>query len=120
MTELLIMCCAIRPLPLTDRKIVVAWNAMTLNLFAGLGNRTEAPLYTQQALVLATALSANALAAPEVRWYTLIRAQTLTLGGMGNVRPVSSGAVRVAADIDRAADTITLQIKVKDGWHVVR
>ncbi|MBL4872075.1 MAG: hypothetical protein JKY41_01450 [Rhodobacteraceae bacterium] len=40
------------------------------------------------------------------------------VGGTGNVRSVSSGDAQVAADIDREADTITLQIKVKDGWHV--
>lgn len=103
--------------PIDDSEIP-AGNALTLNLLVGLGNRMEAPLYTQQALVLAAALSANALAAPEVRGYTLIGSQALTLGATGNVRSVASGAVRVAADIDRVAGTITVRIRVKDGWHV--
>jgi len=103
--------------PVDDSEIP-AGNALALNLLVGLGNRMEAPLYTQQALVLAAALSANALAAPEVRGYTLIGSQALTLGATGNVRSVASGAVRVAADIDRAARTVTVRIKVKDGWHV--
>ena len=103
--------------PVDDSEIP-AGNALALNLLVGLGNRMEAPLYTQQALVLAAALSANALAAPEVRGYTLFGSQTLTLGATGNVRSVASGVVRVAADIDRKAGTITVQIKVKDGWHV--
>ncbi len=103
--------------PVDDSEIP-SGNALALNLFVRLGNRMEAPLYTQQALVLAAALSANALAAPEVRGYTLLGSQTLTLGATGNVRSVSSGAVRVAANIDRDAGTITVRIKVKDGWHV--
>ena len=103
--------------PIDDGEIP-SGNALALNLLVGLGKRMEAPLYTQQALVLAAALSANALAAPEARGYTLIGSQALTLGATGKVRSVSSGAVRVAADIDRGAGTITVRIKVKDGWHV--
>ena len=103
--------------PIDDSEIP-SGNALALNLLVSLGNRMEAPLYTQQALILAAALSANALAAPEVRGYTLIGSQALNLGGTGNVRSVSSGAVRVAANIDPAAGTITVRIKVKDGWHV--
>ncbi len=103
--------------PIDDSEIP-SGNALALNLLVGLGNRMEAPLYTQQALVLAAALSANALAAPEVRGYTLIGSQALTLGATGNVRSVASGAVQVAADIDRVAGKVTVRIRVKDGWHV--
>lgn len=103
--------------PIDDSEIP-SGNALALNLFVGLGNRMEAPLRTQLATVLAAALSANALEATELRAYTLIGSQALNLGESGSVRSVASGAVQVAADIDRNSQTIRLRIRVKDGWHV--
>ncbi|MGE4611979.1 MAG: thioredoxin domain-containing protein [Paracoccaceae bacterium] len=93
-------------------------NAVALHLLVGLGNRMETPLYTQQATVLAAALSANALAAPEVRGYSLLASQALNLGETGAVRSVSSGAVRVAAEVNRDAGTFTVRLLVTDGWHI--
>ena len=103
--------------PIDDSEIP-SGNALALNLFVRLGNRMEAPQRTQQAMILASALSANALAAPEVRGYTLIGSQALNLGETGSVRSVAGGAVQVSADIDSTTDTIRLRIKVKEGWHV--
>ena len=103
--------------PIDDSEIP-AGNALALKLLVDLGNRMEAPLYTRQATVLAAALSANALAAPEVRGYSLIGSQALTLGATGSVRSLASGAVQVSAEMDRLGQTVSLRIRVKDGWHV--
>lgn len=103
--------------PIDDSE-VPAGNAMASALLSALGTRMEAPKFTQAATVLTSALSANAAASPEVRGYTLISAQALNQGAVGNVRSVASGAVKVVAAIDRDAGTLALRIRVKDGWHV--
>ena len=103
--------------PIDDTEIP-AGNALALKLLVDLGDRMEAPLYTRQATLLATALSANALAAPEVRGFSLIGSQILTLGATGSMRSLANGAVKVSADMDRMGQTVSLRIQIKDGWHV--
>lgn len=98
--------------PTSDSEIP-AGNALALALLVNLGNRTEAPLLTHRATVLAASLSANALAVPG---YSLIGTQALTLGDVGAVQYLASGAVRVESMVN--GDTLTVSVRVKDGWHI--
>ncbi len=91
-------------------------NALTLELLVRLSNRLPVPEYAQQATLLASALSGQALAAPEQRAGSLAALQMLNAGERGPVRYVANGAVRVEAAMGNGALEITLT--VAPGWHV--
>lgn len=104
-------------IPLDDGNLA-SGNAMAVDLFARVAKRRPAPEMEQAAIRLTGALSGHALAIPVQRGATLKASQDLQSGETGPVRYVSSGAVRVAATIDRGTETIRLDIDIANGWHL--
>lgn len=103
--------------PFSDSEIP-SGNGMVLALWSGLANRITNPEYTRNATKLAAALSGHILSAPEGRAYSINAAQIMTTGSNGAVRFVANGVVRVEIDVDRAANTLSVTLRVKDGWHI--
>ncbi len=103
--------------PIDDSE-VPAGNGLTLALFDGLAKRTGDPQFARQATLLAAALSGQALAAPSSRAYTLSTAMSLSHGEIGSMRYLANGVVKVTSNLDRDTQLATLNIQIKQGWHV--
>ncbi|MCF6305429.1 MAG: DUF255 domain-containing protein [Rhodobacteraceae bacterium] len=93
-------------------------NGMVLALLNRLANRVEDPAFSLEATDLAAAISGLVLAAPEQRAYSVNAIRKMTYGNNEAVRFVANGVVRINADIDRASNTISLNLRIKEGWHI--
>lgn len=102
----------------TDDNEIPSGNALSLSLLSGLSKRIKDPKYTQQATLLAAALSGSALESAGTGGYTLLSAHALSHGEAGSVRYLADGAVRVATAIDHKAGQVKFDIFVKEGWHI--
>jgi uncharacterized protein YyaL (SSP411 family) len=104
-------------IPYDDNEIP-SGNALTLSMLSGLSKRVKDPNYSRKATLLAAALSGHILSSPVSSGYSLMAAQALSHGDMGNIRFLGDGAVRVAATIDRSKNKVEFAIRVKKGWHI--
>ncbi|MCP4070253.1 MAG: thioredoxin domain-containing protein [Hyphomicrobiales bacterium] len=106
-----------RFIPYADSE-VPSGNALALSMLTGLSKRGNGPQFAQKATLLAASLSGHVLTSPVSTGYTLLSANALSHGDVGNVRFLADGAVRVGTTIDRANSRIDFLIEVKEGWHI--
>ncbi len=103
--------------PMDDSEIP-GGNGMVLALLSRLAVRAEDPQYSRSATRLAAALSGHILGAPEQRAYSVNAAQIMTIGENAAVRYVANGVVRITSDFDRSSRKFTLDLQIKEGWHI--
>lgn len=103
--------------PLDDNPIP-SGNALALNLFDGIAKRVGDMDYKKKSVLLTAAVSGHALSNPRARGMLINSAYGVNVGGVGYVRNVANGNVKVSLKLDRSTKEVMIDVKVKSGWHI--